>query len=157
MNRFAALLTFGMLTMSGCAAGPGDEPAAEPPPETADQTQTEAEAPEPSETPAIDEPSPRSTDTGELNVQTLVGVLGGSAELEGGCAWLETPQGRFEVIYPQGYRVEFDPLRLLGPEGATVAEEGDEIAVTGAPAGDLMSICQVGAIFEATEVEAGDS
>lgn len=153
MKRFAALLALGMLAMSGCAGGAGEGPAAETPAETPDETLDEPTDAE--QTAPAGDPSPKSTATGQLGAQTLVGTLGGSAELEGGCAWLEASEGRFEVIYPEGYRVEFEPLRLIGPDGETVAEEGDELTVAGAPAGDVMSICQVGAIFEATEVRAG--
>lgn len=88
--------------------------------------------------------------------EMLEGTLGGDAQLEGGCAWLETEDGRFEVMYPDGYEVAFDPLRLLGPGGETLAEEGQTIRVEGAQAPDMVSVCQVGPLFEATEVLTGD-
>ena len=83
------------------------------------------------------------------------GELGGDAELEGGCAWVTTEDGtRYEVLFPEGYTVEFDPLRLLGPDGAVIAEEGDRIEVLGEVADDVASTCQVGVIWRAESVEA---
>lgn len=84
----------------------------------------------------------------------FTGALGGDAQLEGGCAWLETKrEGRVEPRWPDGYRVAFDPVRLLGPDGEVVAEEGDTITVRGEIAGDVMTICQVGPVLRVTEVE----
>lgn len=82
----------------------------------------------------------------------LEGTLGGDARLEGGCAWLDTGEGRFDVRYPDGYEIAFEPVRLLGPGGDTVAEEGETVRLRGRAAGDLMTVCQVGTVFEATEV-----
>lgn len=83
----------------------------------------------------------------------FTGTFGGNAELEGGCAWLDThTEGRVEPRWPDGYRVTFDPVRLLGPDGDVVAEEGDTIAVDGSIADDVMTICQVGPVLEITEV-----
>lgn len=98
-------------------------------------------------TPPPDEPEP----TGMLE-----GTLSGDAQLEGGCAWLETDDGRYEVLYPTGYEVAFDPLRLLGPDGETVAEEGEAVTVRGTEASDMVSACQVGTLFQASEVLAGN-
>jgi|GEM_PF-4250492 len=82
------------------------------------------------------------------------GALGGDAQLEGGCAWVETDDGtRHEVLYPEGYTVEFDPLRLLGPDGEVIAQEGDRIEVPGEVADDVTSICQVGPLWRAYGVE----
>lgn len=89
-------------------------------------------------------------DAGEAD---LSGTLGGDAQLEGGCAWLETEsEGRVEPRWPEGYRIEFEPVRLVGPGGEVIAEEGDTVAVNGRIAGDVMTICQVGPVFEVTEV-----
>jgi hypothetical protein len=85
--------------------------------------------------------------------EQLVGTLGGNAELEGGCAWVEAGGTRYEVRYPSGYEVRFEPLQLLGPDGEVVAEEGDEVTVTGAVDAEMMSFCQVGEIFVATAVD----
>lgn len=83
---------------------------------------------------------------------TVTGALAGNADLEGGCAWLETDDGSVEVLWPEGYRVTFDPVRLRGPDGEAVAEAGDEVTVEGEFAEDRASICQVGDIFQASAV-----
>ena len=84
----------------------------------------------------------------------LTGTLGGDAQLEGGCAWIDDGESRWEVTYPEGYRVTFDPLTLEGPEG-TIAEEGATVTVTGAPQTDVVTICQVGPVWQATDVRVG--
>lgn len=83
---------------------------------------------------------------------TVTGTLAGDADLEGGCAWLETDGGSVEVLWPAGYRVGFAPLQLHGPDGGAVAEEGEEVTVRGAFAEDRVSACQVGDLFEAEAV-----
>lgn len=84
---------------------------------------------------------------------SVTGVLGADA-VEGGCAYLASPDGtRYEVIYPDGWRVQLSPLQLLDPDGAVVATGGEEVTVRGSLAGDMASICQIGPIFRATEVE----
>lgn len=97
-------------------------------------------------------PGADATTTGPPG-SAFTGTLGGDAQLEGGCAWLDTEEeGRVEPRWPDGYRVAFDPVRLLGPDGEVVAEEGDTVAVDGEIAGDVMTICQVGPVLEVTEV-----
>lgn len=88
------------------------------------------------------------------DVGSISGTLGGDAQLEGGCAWVETSSGRYEVVWPEGYEVAFDPVRLLR-DGEVVAEAGDELTVRGSVDTDAVSICQVGPIFQATSVEVG--
>ncbi len=88
--------------------------------------------------------------------EVLRGTLGGDAQLEGGCTWLDTESGeRVQVLYPEGYEVSADPVRLVGPDGAEVAVAGDplEIDVAGRP--DLLTICQVGPVVEASAVRPG--
>lgn len=84
----------------------------------------------------------------------LAGRFGGDAALEGGCAWLDPVDGgeRVQPVWPAGYEVRFDPLRLIGPDGETVAEEGDTVLVDGERAEDAVTVCQVGPVFEVTEV-----
>lgn len=82
----------------------------------------------------------------------LTGILGGDASLEGGCAWLERPEARYEVRWPEGYRVEFDPLRLTGPSGEVVAMRGDRVTVRGVRVRDAVTVCQVGPVFDADAV-----
>lgn len=99
--------------------------------------------------PPAEESSPAMN---EEQGQILEGTLGGDPQLEGGCSWLDTEDGRFEVLYPEGYDIAFEPVRLLDPEGDTVAEEGDEVRLRGRVSGDIVTVCQVGTVFEADEV-----
>ncbi|MDP8970437.1 MAG: hypothetical protein M3N52_08100 [Actinomycetota bacterium] len=100
-------------------------------------------------------PAPRATQGLARSPQApeaLSGTLGGDAGLEGGCAWLDTPHGRYEVLWPSGYRIDQQPLRLIGPDGRVVAEAGDPLTVEGVAAQDMASFCQVGQLWEATAV-----
>lgn len=82
----------------------------------------------------------------------LTGTLGADS-VEGGCAYLESAQGtKYEVIYPDGWRVQASPLQLTDPDGQVVATGGEPVTVRGAEARDMGSICQIGPIFLATEV-----
>ena len=84
--------------------------------------------------------------------QVFTGTLGSDA-IEGGCVYLETPDGRrLEVIYPDGWRVRRSPLALIGPDGTEVAGPGDTVTIRGAEADDMVSICQMGPIVRAVEV-----
>jgi uncharacterized protein YceK len=98
------------------------------------------------------QPSPSgAAPTSQPGSRSLTGTLGGDPGLEGGCAWLDTASGRYEVLYPEGYEVRFDPLRLEGPDGV-VARAGDTVTVEGSAGAGLGSICQVGDLFSATAV-----
>lgn len=81
----------------------------------------------------------------------IEGTLGGDAQLEGGCAWIEAAGTRWDVQYPEGYDISFDPVTLTDPGGDT-ATEGDVIRVTGSPAQDVVTTCQVGPVWVATSV-----
>lgn len=94
------------------------------------------------------------TDGPSASARTLTGLLGGDPDLEGGCVWLDTDDGRVEVLWPDGYRASADPVRLRADD-AVVARGGDEITITGAPAADRVSTCQVGTLWTATSVDAG--
>lgn len=115
------------------------------------------------------EPSPEGSDGGQTpraslrpssqkpttapDGDPLTGRLGADS-IEGGCGYLETPDGtRYEVIYPEGWELRLTPLELIAPDGSVVARGGDEVTVIGAPAGDMASICQIGPIFRTTAVE----
>jgi hypothetical protein len=93
----------------------------------------------------------------------LSGRLEGDPQLEGGCVWLRQDAGdrpfpddidheQVEPLWPDGYRIDFDPLRLLGPDGEVVAEEGQTIHVDGEVRHDMVTICQVGPVFEITRI-----
>lgn len=110
-----------------------------------------AEAPDPE--PAADEEDPAVTD--DTDETTITGQLAGDAQLEGGCVWLEADDARYEVLWPQGWESNADPVELRNPEGDVVAREGDTLRVTGAEATDVATTCQVGTIFQASAVESG--
>jgi hypothetical protein len=135
--RIAMALAALLVLVAACGAGPGD--ATTPPPVADDP-------------PAVD----GDDEDGEAveGDMTIEGTLGGDAQLEGGCVWLDTDEGRYEVLWPEGYHAEVDPVRLVGPDGATLAEAGDALRVEGAVSRDVMTICQVGTVFSATAVEA---
>ena len=117
------------LALAGCGGNGGEE---------AD--------PAPSATP------PGSTEPAPAPGDAITGTLGGDAQLEGGCAWIDDGQTRWEVQYPQGYEVTFDPLTLTGPNGET-AREGDTLTIAGAEQTDAVSLCQVGPLWAATSVQ----
>jgi hypothetical protein len=135
------IIVIAVVALAGCVATPSSTVQREVP------SMSAHESPRASLIPASVQPQP----DGEGS--RLSGTLGADA-VEGGCAYLQAPDGtRYEVIYPDGWRVELSPLRLLDPNGAVVASGGDEITVVGQPADDMASICQIGPIFRATEVE----
>lgn len=127
------MVTGAMLVLLTACAGGGEPPAAQPPSPTEPATPAATAQP-----PAGD---------------GLTGTLGGDPQLEGGCAWVDDGAQRWEVQYPQGYTITFDPLVLTGPDGP-VAEEGDTITLGGAEQGDAVTICQVGRVWAATSVTA---
>jgi hypothetical protein len=101
----------------------------------------------------IDTPEEGPVDDEEERTDAdLVGVLGGDAQLEGGCAWITVEDGRVEPAWPDGYRVEFGPLRLVDGQGATVAEEGDRLHLNGSLDPDVMTICQIGPVFVVEDI-----
>jgi hypothetical protein len=131
--RTAIALVALVLTLAACGGAPED---------------TSAQPPAGDGLPADDDAD--ETAEGEMAIE---GTLAGDAQLEGGCVWLETDDGRYEVMWPEGYRAEADPVRLLAPDGATLARAGDALRVEGAITRDVMTICQVGTVFAATAVE----
>lgn len=142
------LLPILCLFLAACAAPgqiPGDTPTevASPSPDDATPGST------PSLVPASEQPTRVPADHGEA----LTGVLGADA-IEGGCGYLQTPDGtRHEIIYPDGWQLRLSPLELRAPDGEVVATGGDEVTVHGSPATDMASICQIGPIFRAVEVD----
>ena len=137
MGRLAAIVL--ALFVASCADGDTLESAGETTP------MTQPPAARESLTLASKQPVPASD---ELSAR-----LGADA-VEGGCAYLETNDGtRYEVVYPRGWRVRLSPLAVIDPNGEVFATAGDEITVRGDIADDMASICQIGPIFRATEVE----
>jgi len=126
--------------VAGCAAPQRPPSTSEEPMSSSPQP-----SPRPSMEPASEQPAPDG--------ESLVGVLGADS-VEGGCSYLQAEDDtRYEVIYPDGWRVQMSPLQLLDPNGAVVAEGGDEVMVRGSVADDMASICQIGPIFQAIEVD----
>jgi hypothetical protein len=90
---------------------------------------------------------------GAVASSTLTGLLGADT-VEGGCGYLEARDGtRYEVLWPDGWELQLEPLELHDPDGTVVATAGDEVTVRGEEATDMGSFCQIGPIFEATEVD----
>lgn len=140
-----AILVAVLLLLSACASPSGDgsgAPSADP-----------ADASRSSET--ASGPTTPGDASAVAATETLTGVLGGDPELEGGCVWLETGDGRrVEVVWPEGYRAAVDPVRLRDATGDVVAAEGDVVTVEGAPARERVSTCQIGEIWTASAIEA---
>jgi len=87
----------------------------------------------------------------------LTGRLG-LAEVEGGCPYLEAADGtRYEVIYPNGWQLDKAMPQLRDPDGRVVAAAGDILTIRGEVATGMVSTCQIGPIFQATEVVSVDS
>jgi hypothetical protein len=59
---------------------------------------------------------------------------------------------RYEVIYPDDWTLDRTRAELRGPDG-DLARAGDPVTVRGAVATDRSSICQIGPIFVAADVE----
>jgi hypothetical protein len=86
----------------------------------------------------------------------LTGVLGADS-IEGGCTYLEAANGtRYEVIYPPGWALDRSSATLRDATGAIIATAGDLVTVRGREATDMASTCQIGPIFQATEVVSVD-
>jgi hypothetical protein len=70
------------------------------------------------------------------------------------CEWLEDDNGnRTFVIYPTGWDVAYEPLRLLDGGGRVIAREGDKIRVTGRADDFGVSLCAPGKPLSAETVE----
>jgi hypothetical protein len=73
-------------------------------------------------------------------------------EIEGGCTYLQAANGdKLQVIYPDGWQLNKNPLELVAPDGSIHAKAGDTVSIMGSEA-DMASICQIGPIIQATEV-----
>ena len=95
--------------------------------------------------------APAASDPVPAEGDSITGTLGGDSQLEGGCAWIDDGETRWQVLYPEGYTVTFDPLTLTGPDGEAAAE-GDTVTVTGAEQPDAMTTCQIGPVWSASSV-----
>lgn len=137
-----------VLAISACAAG---QEIRDTPPATTDDTPMRSEDPPPAASLTLSSVQP-SRAPSEPAGDELTGVLGADS-IEGGCGYLQASDGtRYEVIYPDGWRLDLDPLQLTSPDGEIVARGGDEVTVQGTENASMASICQIGPIFRATDV-----
>ena len=67
-------------------------------------------------------------DGGNLGALTT-GTFHAARTPQGACAWIGEKRAAF--VWPYGYRVSFDPVELLDPDGQVVAREGDIVTVGG--------------------------
>lgn len=75
--------------------------------------------------PTWDSPGPDDGSDGALLVGELFGEDAGGYV----CFWLESDGERVAIAWPSGFSGQTDPLRVLGPEGEVVAEQGDVVGV----------------------------
>lgn len=147
MRRVAMVVSAALLT-AACGSGGTDE-AAPPSP-------SQPSASQPSASPQVPVAGQPSASEQPRPVEVLRGTLGGDAQLEGGCTWLELDSGeRVQVLYPEGYQVSADPVRLVGPDGEEVAVGGDPLEIDVAARPDVLTTCQVGPVVEAGAVRPG--
>ena len=146
MRVFAAcgLLIVGVV-MAGCSGNGGSSGAPSGGPSATSAASSET----PSGSLELNSPkAPAGTE------DTYTGVLRSDA-IEGGCAYLQTAGGdKYEVIPPDGWQLQKAPAAVVSPDGQVVARAGDVITVRGHET-DMMSICQIGPIIQATEIVAG--
>lgn len=145
------LLVLGVV-MAGCSGGSGGATGGSP----AASGSSGASQPAPSTSAAapsasLELASPKSPPAG---ANTYTGVLRSDA-IEGGCVYLQTADGqKYEVIPPDGWELQKAPAAVVSPAGQVVAKAGDVITVRGNEA-DMMSICQIGPIIQATDIVRG--
>ena len=83
---------------------------------------------------------------------TISGILAFD-DIGGGCAFVEAADGtRDEVVYPEGWMLDM-PKRELRTDDGQVVRAGGSLTIRGSIANDRSSICQIGPIFIATDVE----
>lgn len=84
---------------------------------------------------------------------SVTGRLGGEARGDAGCAWIVTNAGeQIEVVYPNAWHVEFDPVALFDDAGRQVAAKGETIVVEGYFSDVGASACTPQRSFNATRV-----
>ena len=86
--------------------------------------------------------------------ELLSGTLGFDG-IEGGCSYVEASDGtRYQVLYPEGYAIDRSSGDLTGPGGAVVVPLGADLQLRGAVDPEMVTICQIGPVFRASEVVA---
>ncbi len=103
--------------------------------------------------------APGALPTSVHGEQFLSGRLGGNAKLEGGCVWLDAvgnraggEPSRYLPLWPEGYHVRFDPVRLYDRHDRVVAQEGDVITVQGRTRDDVYTTCNLGMVYEVERI-----
>ena len=87
-----------------------------------------------------------------------LGRLGGELRAGAACLWLTQDSGRMALLWPFGFSALADPLRIIGPDGQTLATVGDDIELGGgSPPVDFIPTaaqdpCGVGALFDVSVV-----
>jgi hypothetical protein len=66
----------------------------------------------------------------------MIATLVGDPELDGGCVWLRQGAVELSVLWPPGFTAEFNPARVMDAAGNVVAQEGDQVELTGSFAAD---------------------
>jgi hypothetical protein len=144
-GRMSLLLVLGVV-MAGCSSGNGGPTGGSGGP-SASTGGASPEAP----SPTLELASPKSPAGGG---NTYTGILRSDA-IEGGCAYLLAADGqKYEIIPPDGWQLQKAPAAVVSPDGQVVAKAGDVITVHGNEA-DMMSICQIGPIIQATDIVPG--
>ena len=134
-----------VLIVAACSAAPGASgPASSP---TNPATATTA----PSQDIASQQPTSAASDKASVGT-VYAGVLS-IDEIEGGCVYLQSPDGqKLQVIYPDGWSTRKAPLKLIAPDGSVHSRGGDVVSIRGSESTEMASICQIGPIIEAIEV-----
>jgi hypothetical protein len=142
MRQLMSLVLFSAIVAAACAGGSDPNDSAPDPSADDDLIVASPSDLRPSR------PAKSSSPAG----QSVTGVLGFD-EIEGGCWFLGTGDGtRYEVVYPDGWSLDRSSGELSGPDGQVV-RAGESLTVRGFVATDRASICQIGPIFVATDVE----
>jgi hypothetical protein len=142
-----AFLSFLLVAGLAACANQGGA-SSEPPPSVAASLASEEATPTEEPTPTADASAGSSIDADA----TISGMLSAD-DIEGGCMFVAADDGMaYEVIWPDGWSVS-PSFELIDPSGQVVAAPGDHVTVHGRVATDMASICQMGQIFEAVEVE----
>lgn len=154
MKRLITTAAALALLVAGCA-DQGETPTLSfVPPTASPPPATEAATPSPTaEASPTDDAEATRDATAE---ETITGILAGD-DIEGGCVFVTADDGtNYEVIWPEGWDISFETMELRDETGELVAIGGDRLSVHGRMAEGQASICQVGPIFEAVEVEVED-